>query len=123
MPHHFIAVTVGADLCVRPALTNREEALGAFRNRPEAFDVVLTDMTMPNLTGIQLAEKLMAIRPDIPTIICTGFSERISENERATIGIKGFLLKPVVKSEMAKMVRKVLDAAKAALPALPNCPK
>jgi YesN/AraC family two-component response regulator len=69
-------------------------------------------MTMPNMTGDQLARELIAIRPDIPIIICTGFSERISKEKAELYGIKGFLMKPVVKSEMAKMVRKVLDETK-----------
>ena len=98
--------------------TSSKEALGVFRESPEAFDLVLTDMTMPDMTGTQLAEKLMVIRPDIPVIICTGFSERIKENERAAMGIKGFLLKPVVKSELACLVRGVLDKAKDAPPFL-----
>jgi len=92
--------------------TGSVEALAAFKADPAHFDLVLTDMTMPNMTGTQLARELILIRPDIPIIICTGFSEKISEESAAAMGIKGFLMKPVVKSEMAKMVRRVLDEAK-----------
>jgi PAS domain S-box-containing protein len=91
---------------------NSVAALEVFGAKPAAFDLVVTDMTMPNMTGNQLARELISIRPDIPIIICTGFSERISKEKAPDFGIKGFLMKPVVKSEMAKMVRKVLDEAK-----------
>ena len=91
---------------------NSLEALEAFKANPDAYDLILTDMTMPNMTGDQLARKLIAIRPDIPIIICTGFSERINKDMAKAMGIKGFLMKPVVKSEMARMVRKVLDETK-----------
>jgi YesN/AraC family two-component response regulator len=76
--------------------------------------MVITDMTMPNLTGEQLAKELISIRQDIPIIVCTGFSERINQEKAQAMGIKGFLLKPVIKSEMAKIVRRVLDETKTA---------
>jgi YesN/AraC family two-component response regulator len=69
-------------------------------------------MTMPNMTGDQLAEEILSIKPDIPIVICTGFSERINKEQAEAIGVKGFLMKPVVKSDLASMVRKVLDDAK-----------
>ncbi|MFO7886133.1 MAG: response regulator [Desulfobacteraceae bacterium] len=88
------------------------DALAAFRTDPSCFDLIISDMNMPNLNGMQLAEKLIEIRSDIPVIICTGFSERINREISDAIGIKGFLMKPVAKHEMAEMVRKVLDSAK-----------
>jgi len=91
---------------------NSVEALKAFSAKPNAFDLVISDITMPNMTGDQLARELIAIRSDIPVIICTGFSDRLNEEEASTIGIKGFLMKPIVITEMAKMVRTVLDEAK-----------
>ena len=90
---------------------NSLEALAVFKARPNAFDMVISDMSMPNMTGDRLARELIAIRPDIPIIICTGFSERLNREMAASIGVKGFLMKPVVKAEMAKVVRKVLDEA------------
>jgi nitrogen-specific signal transduction histidine kinase/ActR/RegA family two-component response regulator len=90
---------------------NSLEALEAFRANPGAYDLVMTDMAMPNMTGDQLARKLIAIQPDLPVIICTGFSERIDQCKAAELGIKGFLMKPIVRSEMAQMVRSVCDAA------------
>ena len=85
------------------------EALNSFKKSPDAFDLILTDMSMPNMTGDQLAYEIRQIRPEIPIIICTGFSERINKENAQEIGVNGFLMKPIVKSEMAKMVRKVLD--------------
>ena len=94
------------------ALSNSLEALETFNSNPDGYDLVISDMTMPNMTGDKLARELMSIRPDIPVIICTGFSERINKEQAEANKVKGFLMKPVVKSEMAQMVRKVLDEAK-----------
>ncbi len=89
--------------------TNPVEALERFRFEPKQFDVVITDMAMPKMTGVQLSQKLLDIRPDIPIIICTGFSEHISEDKALGMGISGFVMKPVVKSKLAKKIRNVLD--------------
>jgi len=88
--------------------TDSCEALNVFKNNPEAFDLVLTDMTMPTMTGDQLAREILSIKPSIPIIICTGFSEGINKEQVKLFGIKGFLMKPVIKSDMAQMVRKML---------------
>jgi CheY-like chemotaxis protein/anti-sigma regulatory factor (Ser/Thr protein kinase) len=92
------------------ATTVSEEALQLFKDNPDSFDVVLTDMAMPGMTGDQLAREILRIRPSISVIVCTGFSEQFSNGEFEQIGIKGILKKPVVKSELARMMRKVLDA-------------
>jgi len=92
--------------------TKSIDALKAFRSNPDFYDLVISDMTMPDMTGDQLAKEILSTKPDIPIIICTGFSERINKKQAETIGVKGFLMKPVVKSEMAQMVRKVLDEVK-----------
>ena len=94
------------------SLINSPEALAVFKTDPDAYDLVVTDMTMPSLTGDLLAKELISIRPDMPVIICTGFSERIDKEKAAAIGISAFLMKPVVKSEMARLVRKLLDRAR-----------
>jgi PAS domain S-box-containing protein len=91
--------------------TSSIEALKAFGTDPNAFDLVITDMSMPYMTGDRLAGKLRSIKPGIPIIICTGFSVNIDEKKAEALGIDGCLMKPVVKSELAKMVRSVLDAA------------
>ena len=91
------------------ARTSSIEALEAFRAAPDKFDLVITDMTMPNMTGVQLSQKLLEIRPDIPIIICTGFSTKIDDEKAKEFGIRGFVMKPVVMSELAKKIREVLD--------------
>ncbi len=89
--------------------TSSIEALELFMAQPDKFDLVITDMTMPNMTGDELAAKMMEIRADIPVILCTGYSERISKDKAHEIGIKEFVLKPIIMSDMALTVRKVLD--------------
>jgi CheY-like chemotaxis protein len=89
--------------------TSSVEALELFRAMPLNFDLVITDMTMPNMTGDTLAAELIRIRPDIPVILCTGYSSKLSEKTAASIGIRAIVHKPVVKAELAKTIRKVLD--------------
>ena len=89
--------------------TNSEHALSAFEKQPDDFDLVITDQTMPDITGIELAEKIMRIRPQIPIILCTGFSKTVSEETARSAGIKGFALKPLVKKELALLIREVLS--------------
>jgi PAS domain S-box-containing protein len=84
------------------------EALEAFKEQPDAFDLVITDQTMPHLTGRDLAEELLRIRPDIPIILCTGFSEVIHEEEAKAMGIREFIMKPFSLNEMAGIIRKSL---------------
>jgi len=88
------------------------DALAAFERSPDSFDLVISDMAMPNMAGDQLARQLISVRPGIPIILCTGFSEQVNEAKAKEIGIKGFLMKPVVKSDLAHMVRITLDEAK-----------
>ena len=87
------------------------EALEIFRSNPGHFDLVITDMTMPIITGDQLAEKLIKIKPDIPLILFTGYSKKISAETASRFGVKAFAYKPIVKEKLAKMVRDVLDEA------------
>jgi CheY-like chemotaxis protein len=91
------------------ARTNSIEALELFRGTPDEFDLVITDMTMPNMTGEKLAAELIKIRPDIPIIMCTGFSEYITKEKAESMGIREFLLKPLVLKDLAQAVRRVLD--------------
>jgi PAS domain S-box-containing protein len=85
------------------------EALELFKEKKGHFDIVITDMTMPHMTGEKLAEKLMQIRPDIPVILCTGFSFMIDEQKALNMGIRAFISKPMLKQEIAETIRKVLD--------------
>ncbi len=89
------------------------EALEAFRAAPEKFDMVITDMAMPNMSGDKLSVELNKILPGIPVLLCTGFSEIMSEEQAAYLGIKGFLLKPIVMRNLSHKIREVLDKNKA----------
>ena len=89
--------------------TGSVDALEAFRANPNKFDLVITDMNMPNMSGVELAPRLLEIRADIPIILCTGFSEMINENKAKALGIREFVMKPVVRDEIARIIRKVLD--------------
>ena len=91
------------------ARMNPVEALELFRADPDRFDLVITDMTMPQMNGDQLVKEVLKIHPDMPTILCTGFSERIDEEKAKSIGIRKYIEKPINSSKLAKIVRKVLD--------------
>jgi CheY-like chemotaxis protein len=90
------------------ARTGSVDALADFRARPDAFDLVMTDMTMPRMTGADLSREILKIRPDIPIVLCTGFSETIRENSAKAIGIREFVLKPVVLKDLAHIIRRAL---------------
>ncbi|MCF8038536.1 MAG: PocR ligand-binding domain-containing protein [Desulfohalobiaceae bacterium] len=91
------------------ARTGSVEALEAFKADPYAVDLVITDLSMPNMGGLQLCTELKRIRPDIPVVLCTGFSDQINAKKRKNMGIDGFVLKPVVRQEIAAEVRRVLE--------------
>ena len=88
------------------------DALEAFRAQPDKFDLVITDLTMPNMTGDNLARELIKICPDIPVILCTGFSERISKEKSESLGIKKLLMKPIALKDLSTTIREVLDGNK-----------
>ena len=92
------------------ALTSSVEALKAFQANPDNFDLIITDMTMPNMTGDQLAQKIMDIRTDIPIILCSGFSEKMSNEKAKSSGIKDFLMKPVLMKDLSITIRRALDS-------------
>jgi PAS domain S-box-containing protein len=94
------------------AKDNAREALKLFAGQPDQFDLVITDMTMPDMTGDKLAGELSKIRSDIPIILCTGFSELIFKEKAESLGIMGFLMKPVTMRDLSNMIRKVLDKLK-----------
>ena len=88
---------------------NSPEALEIFRKTPSRFHLVICDMTMPQMTGIQLAGELLSLRPDLPIILCTGFSEFVDAKKAKAVGIKEFLMKPFSKRALATTIRRVLD--------------
>ncbi len=92
--------------------TDPVKILDRFQSDPFAYDLVISDMTMPNLTGDRLAKELLKIRPDIPIIICTGFHEKISPEKIEEMGIKGLLMKPIETAKLSAMIKEILDEAK-----------
>jgi PAS domain S-box-containing protein len=88
-------------------------ALEIFREHPGDFDLVITDYTMPNMNGFDLAGEIMRLRPGIPVMLCTGFSENMSPEKAQAAGIKAFVMKPLSRLELAQAIRKALDAGSA----------
>ena len=91
---------------------NSIDALSTFQNKPDHFDLVITDQTMPGMTGIDLARRMLQIRPGMPIILCTGYSTLVSEEKAKLLGIKGFAMKPLAKKEIAEIIRQVFDGGK-----------
>jgi PAS domain S-box-containing protein len=89
--------------------TSSVEALTVFQENRDLFDLVITDVTMPQMTGDKLAKELISIRPDIPIILCTGFSERITEKNVKELGVREFAMKPLTLQKLATSIRNVLD--------------
>ncbi len=109
-----LIVEVGRDLLQRlgyqiTTKTNSLEAIKLFRSNPEGFDLVITDMTMPDMTGDVMAKEMLTIRPGMPIILCSGYSTKVSDQTALEMGIKAFVYKPIVREELAKTIRKVLD--------------
>ncbi|MBU0679826.1 MAG: PAS domain-containing protein [Proteobacteria bacterium] len=89
--------------------TNCEDALAAFRTYPDNYDLIITDMTMPKITGDKLAKEILSVRPDMPIILCTGFSHMVSNENAHELGIRKYLTKPILRRDLAIAVRDVLD--------------
>ena len=91
------------------AFTDSVEAAKAFEANPREFNLVLTDMTMPGITGQELARRVLHVRPELPVLLATGFSERINEEQARRIGIRKFLYKPILRSDLAQALREALE--------------
>jgi CheY-like chemotaxis protein len=89
--------------------TDPLEALEVFRTNPDQIDLIISDMTMPHMTGDKLAQEILNIRPEMPIILCTGYSERMSEDRAKEIGVRKYIEKPIEKETLARAVREVLD--------------
>ena len=92
--------------------TDPTEALRLFKDDPKQFDLVITDMAMPQMAGDRLAQELMKIRKDVPVILCTGHSDRIDEESAKKMGLSAYVMKPLVMMDFANTIRKVLDDQK-----------
>jgi PAS domain S-box-containing protein len=88
---------------------NGRDALAFLKEDPSRFDLVITDQTMPEMTGLELAKEVSAVRADMPVILCTGFSHVVDVDKAKAAGIRAFAMKPLTKREIAKTIRKVLD--------------
>jgi CheY-like chemotaxis protein len=93
--------------------TSSIEALKAFRAKPDRFDLIITDQTMPNMTGLDLIREVHSIRGDIPVILCTGFSESVTNERAKGTGISEIIYKPFIKKDFLKAVRRVIDKPRA----------
>ncbi len=91
------------------AFDNGNDALEAMKPDPGKFDLIITDMTMPGITGDVFAEKVLKVRPDIPIILCTGFSEHMVETKAVELGIKKILQKPISNHDLICLIREILD--------------
>jgi two-component system cell cycle sensor histidine kinase/response regulator CckA len=89
--------------------TDSTKALELFRSQPDQFDLVITDITMPVMTGIDLSKEILKLRPGFPIILCTGFNELISEEKARALGIQGFAMKPLSLRNIAELIRKTLE--------------
>jgi CheY-like chemotaxis protein len=98
---------LGYEVSVR---TSSLEALEAFRADPLRFDAVVTDQTMPNMTGEALSRALLQIRPDVPIILCTGFSHSMTQEKAQAIGVRAFLMKPLLIKDLGRTLKEVLHA-------------
>jgi len=96
--------------------TDPQKAHDEFAAHGDDFDLVITDMSMPYLTGEELSKRLMEIRPDIPILLCTGYSDQLDAANAYAMGIKKFLLKPLEMGELATVIREVLDEDSKSLP-------
>jgi PAS domain S-box-containing protein len=90
-------------------ISNSERALKIFRKAPKSFDAIISDQTMPGMTGVQFSKKILNIRPNIPILLCTGYSETINRKKAKQLGIKGFITKPFYNNEIAISIRDILN--------------
>jgi PAS domain S-box-containing protein len=91
------------------AINDSQEALDRFRQSPQKFDLVITDMTMPRMTGDVLSQHLLAVRPDLPIIICTGYSDKVDPESIRSMGLAGLVYKPLIMRDLADLIRQILD--------------
>ncbi len=89
--------------------TSSQDAFQTFQKHSHVFDIVITDMTMPGMMGTKLIQKIKEIRPDIPIILCTGFSDLIDDKKSKALGIEGFIRKPILRDVLSQKIRDILD--------------
>ncbi|MCP4713710.1 MAG: response regulator, partial [Deltaproteobacteria bacterium] len=104
------------------AFSSSIEAFETFRQSPDIFDMVISDQTMPHMTGYSLSKRILEIKPELPVIICTGYSDTISTKKTESAGIKALIYKPIHRNEIARTIRAVLDNRKTTYPTSPPSP-
>lgn len=98
------------DLGYQITTSNRSpEALKIFQNQSEEISLIITDMIMPDLTGVELIQKVRIFKPEIPIILCSGFSDLINEVKARKMGVARYLMKPILQKDLAIAVRETLD--------------
>jgi PAS domain S-box-containing protein len=105
---HFIGELLKSNGCQVTVETDSQSALSRFKQNPDAFDLVVTDQTMPGMTGAELAQAMIAIRPELPVILCTGYSDHIDEAKAKSLGIKAYVNKPIATDKFLRLVRELL---------------
>ena len=91
------------------AMTDPQEALTFFRQNPDDFNLVITDQSMPEMSGLEMAEEMLKIRADIPVLICTGYSKELTEEKIRGSMVKGMIMKPFSLHEVSRIIRQTLD--------------
>jgi DNA-binding NtrC family response regulator len=91
------------------AMSNAASALAAFRAEPDRWRLVITDHMMPGITGAAMAREMLAIRPDLPIVLCTGFGDTITAESARAAGIREFVMKPVIGRDLAQIVSRLLQ--------------
>ncbi len=104
----FISDFLGSEGAVTTSVTDSKTALDMFAKGDVNYDLVITDQTMPGLTGVELAVKLLALRKDLPIILCTGYSEHVNEEKAMSVGIRGYITKPIETDVLIKMIRSLI---------------
>ena len=89
--------------------TSSIDALVDFKRQPNKYDVVITDLTMPQMTGFELADEILSVRPDTPIILCSGYVAKIPPDELKSMGIQAVVSKPVSRRKIAEVIRGVLS--------------
>jgi CheY-like chemotaxis protein len=89
-------------------MTDSQAALDLFSQEPTAFDLMITDQTMPGLTGVELSQKVLELRPEMPVILCTGYSEHVDEAKAKAMGIRGYLTKPMEINTLLTLVQSLI---------------
>ncbi len=105
----FLAELLHSRGCAATVMNDSQEALALFRRDPQAFDLVLTDQTMPGMPGAELAAAMLELRPALPIILCTGYSEQVDEMRAKKLGIRCYLTKPIDVMVFLDTVNELLD--------------